>query len=195
MENEIWKPIQLSGGRYEVSNCGRIKSVFSISKRGKVRLLGVVLKFHINSNGYHRTSILGKGYLVHRLVGFEFIQNTESKPFINHIDGNKLNNHVSNLEWCTNMENMAHAKLTGLVPTANPVNKYVKKGYNRNSITKPRRKIINIKTGERFDSPKELSDIIGMSIKNIHRQLNGERYNHTDYRYIGLEHLSKSRPT
>lgn len=193
MENEIWKPIRLCDGRYEVSNYGRVKSVFSISRKGKIRLTGVMLKLHINSNGYYRIKIINKGYLVHRLVGFEFINNPENKPQINHIDGNKLNNHVDNLEWCTNMENAIHAKLTGLVPTADPKNKYIKKGYSRHG-SKPRRKIVNIKTGEKFNSPKELSELTGISIKNIHRQLNGERYNHTDYRYIGLQHLSKIRP-
>lgn len=54
-------------------------------------------------------------FLVHRLVGEAFIDKEESRSFINHIDGNKKNNGVSNLEWCTHIENIHHAYATGLL--------------------------------------------------------------------------------
>lgn len=54
-------------------------------------------------------------FLVHRLVGEAFINKEESRSFINHIDGNKKNNGVSNLEWCTHIENIHHAYATGLL--------------------------------------------------------------------------------
>lgn len=82
------------------------------------------LKEEIDSHGYHRVKITFDGrkdnrlVSVHRLVASAFISNPENKPDVNHIDGNKSNNNVSNLEWCTKSENIQHAINHGLkLPT------------------------------------------------------------------------------
>lgn len=71
---------------------------------------------HKNSDGYLcvRVRPSGKIYKVHRLVAMTFISNPDNKPQVNHIDGNKMNNCVNNLEWCSNRENVQHAWATGL---------------------------------------------------------------------------------
>lgn len=70
-------------------------------------------------NGYLRVSLWNKGkgkhHLVHRLVAEAFIPNPDNLPMVNHIDGNKRNNNVSNLEWCNLSQNMIHAHRNGLI--------------------------------------------------------------------------------
>jgi hypothetical protein len=106
---EQWKAVAECNGEYQVSNLGRVKSL----KNGKERILKEALV-----NGYLRIEIFTKGnrksYPLHKLVSLAFIENGHNKPEVNHIDGNKLNNNVSNLEWVTRKENMQHAWDTGL---------------------------------------------------------------------------------
>ncbi len=78
---------------------------------------GGLVKPMTSKTGYY-TVMLGsdrRPVKVHRLVAQTYVPNPEGKPFVNHIDGNKLNNHVSNLEWCTSKENILHAHLNGLM--------------------------------------------------------------------------------
>jgi len=114
---EIWKDIKGWEGFYQISNFGNVKSLkrkSSIGRLLKERLLKPTpdtkgylrVAFHIKSKATH--------YSVHRLVGLMFLENPLNKEQINHKDGNKENNNVSNLEWCTNKENSDHAYNTGL---------------------------------------------------------------------------------
>lgn len=90
---------------------------YSISDYGHVvNPQGRILRNQPHAHGYRVITIGAKGhkkrFKIHRLVSQAFIPNTENKPFVNHKDGNKANNHVSNLEWSTHHENMAHAVAT-----------------------------------------------------------------------------------
>lgn len=116
MEEE-WKDIKGNQEIYEISNLGNIKTKDRIGARG-YRVRGHILMQRVNSNGYLRCdmNISGKtkSYLTHRLVAKLFIPNPENKPEVNHKDGDKYNNSVKNLEWCTRSENERHAWKTGL---------------------------------------------------------------------------------
>ncbi len=107
---EEWRPIQGTKGFIEVSNEGRVRSLL----RGKP----YILKTQPDSKGYHRIRVTIEreryAYKVHREVAKAFIPNPDNLPQINHKDGNKDNNAVSNLEWVTNQENAHHAVENGL---------------------------------------------------------------------------------
>ncbi len=89
---------------YEVTKNGEIINIHN----GHKRIL------QPNTKGYLRVMINGKNLFVHRLVAEKYVPNPENKPQVNHIDGNKLNNHYTNLEWVTNQENRNHAIEHGL---------------------------------------------------------------------------------
>jgi hypothetical protein len=110
---EEWREIKDFEGIYEVSNFGNVRSL--MSKKDGFRNL----KLSANNTGYfmvrpHKGG-LGKTCKVHRLVAETFIPNPYNKRTVNHIDGNKTNNHVSNLEWSTHSENTQHAYDIGLM--------------------------------------------------------------------------------
>lgn len=104
---EIWKDI-IGYDQYQVSNYGRVKTTANSATR-KER----ILKPLKHPRGYFRVALWkdnkSKFFFIHRLVAEYFMDNPESKPTINHIDGDKSNNHIDNLEWSTYRENMNHA--------------------------------------------------------------------------------------
>ena len=110
---EQWKPF--AEGNYEASNHGRVRR----RTPGKKTWAGRMLKLNIGGMGYHRVgpSIDGKNVLmyVHHIVAQLFIGPCPVGKEINHIDGNKLNNRVDNLEYVTHKENMRHARDMGLI--------------------------------------------------------------------------------
>ena len=125
---EVWKDVIGWEEFYVVSNTGRVKSKDRLVNRCdrnrnnwvKKTKRGRILMGYIDAAGYFRVDLINshtrerKNSLVHRLVAIAFLDNQENKPQVNHIDGVKINNDVSNLEWCTPRENFIHAIKNGL---------------------------------------------------------------------------------
>ena len=121
---EVWKDINGYEGLYQISNYGNVRSLdryVNGNNGSKALKKGIVLKKQITNKGYYDVGLYKNGkakyLLVHRLVAEHFIPNPENKRTVNHKDGNKLNNHVSNLEWVTHSENQIHAFNNGLQKT------------------------------------------------------------------------------
>ena len=118
---EHWKPIIGFEGLYEISDLGRVKSLSRYVKskaNSKMKIPERILKTGKNKCGYALVVLMKNNKrhnkLVHRLVAKAFINNPENYAVVNHIDGNKHNNSLENLEWCTSKENIHHAMRIGL---------------------------------------------------------------------------------
>jgi hypothetical protein len=130
--NEIWKPIKGFEGLYEVSNLGRIKALTRKKNcnRGWGWIKEHIMKPTNCGTGYYRVPLTNKDhikkyYLVHRLVAQTFIDNPSNLPQVNHINGDKSNNGVDNLEWCTREDNIKHAYKIGLNPSRKKIIEYI----------------------------------------------------------------------
>jgi hypothetical protein len=118
----MWKDVGGYEGIYEVSSEGQVRTHASRAtyrkRYDKYTYAQRTLTTQVRSSKICHVRLykegLGRTFLVHRLVAIAFIPTEEGRVFVNHIDGNRLNNDVNNLEWCTNAENMNHAYETGL---------------------------------------------------------------------------------
>ena len=146
---EKWKDVGGYEGLYKISNFGRVKGKHCIKLQqdnGKGYLM-----VHLSKNGK------SQWHLVHRLVAKAFIENTENKPTVNHIDGNRKNNKFNNLEWATYSENNLHS-------------------YQCNRKTPVRAKeIYCVETGEVYSSSYEASRRTGFVQTSINRCVNGRQ--------------------
>jgi hypothetical protein len=123
LPDEEWKEIPyhiIKKQNYFVSNLGRYKN-----NKGEIKTE------HIPSSGYIRICIGNSTFLLHRLIAFTFLENPKNKEFVNHKDGNKLNNTLENLEWATCLENNVHKINSGL---SNSTKKVIQYDNNMNKI-------------------------------------------------------------
>jgi len=113
--NEVWKDIESYKGAYQVSNFGKVRSL-NRTTRNNHNLIGKTLSLRNNNYGYYTVILykncVGISFTVHRLVMSAFTKNTDNKPCINHLDEDKHNNHINNLEWVTVRENINYGTRT-----------------------------------------------------------------------------------
>jgi hypothetical protein len=143
MEN--WKDINGYEGYYQISNFGKIKSLPRVLENRIKK--ETILKLIINNHGYVACGLTinnkHKRFLVHRLIAEAFIENTQNKPFINHINGIKDDNRIENLEWVTHSENVKHAYDIGIKKSKSGKNHYAAKI------------VLNLENGIFYDTLKE----------------------------------------
>lgn len=152
---EVWKDVEDYEGLYQVSNFGNLYSNYV--KRN--------LQLSLDECGYKQVILVKNGvrkrHLLHRLVAQVFIPNNENKPQVNHIDENKTNNNVSNLEWVTSKENINHGTRTE------------RQIYTQRIIQKSRPVICS--NGVIYRSTREASRLLGLDNGSLNKVLKGNR--------------------
>lgn len=181
MENqvEIWKTLPGVTG-VEVSTFGRVQILDSLISSEKYTRFtkGRVLKQHGNHNGYMLVSIPVDGKWttkrVHRLVAQTFIKNTDNLPQVNHLDCNRKNNNVDNLEWCTASYNAKYREKYGISTTE-------AQGHPLFAV--------NLATNEvsRFQSQSEAGRALGVSDGNINSVINGKRKQASGFWFVNAD--------
>ena len=171
----MWKDVGGYEGVYQIDETGQVKRVDS----------GRVLKVAVGKNGYPVVSLWknNKGQMkyIHRMLGEAFLPNDDplNKTTINHIDGNKTNNDLSNLEWATPSENLKHAYDTGLKVVTEKVREASRRKAARDNVGNSYRSIPVIMIDEigneiqEFDSIKHAADEIGCHRMGVYRVLKG----------------------
>ena len=168
---EKWKHIPGYEGFYQVSNLGRVRSLDRISSgkalRGKQIKIGMdprgYCHFHASKNGTTRT------IKVHQAVCWCFLRRDKKRTNVNHKNGIKTDNRVSNLEWCTPKENMSHAFRTGL---------------NSHHGGLPKLPVMCVDTGTVFESQLAAAKVIGATQGNL-RQSMIKGYTVKGFRFVG----------
>ena len=162
-KKEIWKDIKNYEGLYQISSYGRVKSLERKDGIGR-NIKERILKPGINTKKYFFISLSKnnnqKTYVIHRLVALHFIPNSLNKPQVNHIDSDKSNNYIDNLEWCTHSENIQHAWKNGLCEN-------VRKTASINGKKYCSKKVKCIETGIIYISVNEASRQTGFNRTNI----------------------------
>ena len=165
---EEWKDIEGYEGIYQISNLGRVKSLDRLDSSNH-RLKGNIRKFGTSPNGYVNIALFKQGkrdvFTVHRLVAETFILNPENKPQVNHIDEDKTNNMVSNLEWMTAKENVNHGTRTEKV------------------ISKMSKEVYCVNNGKTYINARIAGLDLGISRETIRDTCNGKQKSAKGYTF------------
>lgn len=173
-DNEIWKDIKGYEGLYQVSSFGRVRSLPKLIEYfdGRIRYYeGKIMKLSNHPKGYLQVRLTKnkktKLHFIHRLVAETFLENLQNKPMVNHIDGNKQNNNINNLEWATCSENNQHAYDNNL---KSDNKKVVMLDFDFNEI-------------QTFNSIHEASRFVNCNFRNIWMVCNNKRNSAGGYKW------------
>ena len=182
---EVWKEIEGYEGMYSVSTPGNVYSIRS----------GKLLKPNKDHGGYLYVSLFNhckqKCAKIHRLVAEAFIKNPETKRTVNHIDGNKENNCVENLEWATHSENIIHANKSGLRVVTDAQRKAASENGSKTcAMNRPKKRVYAIRLNEEqgiekheFESAHEGARFVSGSASAIVRCCKGKQNIHKGYEW------------
>lgn len=175
MIKEVWLPVVGYEEYYEISNIGNLRRLETVVQRksGWVKVNGGRLKKRLTPHGYirYKLTVNNKPKLIfaHRLVAMAFLDCKESSLIVNHKNGIKTDNRVSNLEWCTHSENTIHAIENGLMT--------FKKGKEHHNS----KLVVNLETGIFYNSIKEAYCITYYSFGHFKNMVSGNSTNKTNY--------------
>lgn len=160
---EVWKDIPDYEGLYQISNFGSVKSLNrNLTLKGNKGTTGYI---HVNLSKFNKY----KTFDIHRLVASMFIPNPEKYKYVNHIDGNKLNNYYKNLEWTTAKENTKHATELGLKND---------RGSNSKNAKLKQEDVLEIRKLYEILTKKEISQKYGISASYISLIVNNKRWSY-----------------
>ena len=168
---EIWKAIEDYEGIAEVSNYGRVRTLDRINNTGR-RIKGKEKKLTLRNDGYYCVGLDKEGkntnFKVNRLVAIAFVPNPKNKPFVDHIDGNRINDIYTNLRWVDAQENRNNKEC---------IKKHSQalRGQMAGNTNPSARKVRCIETGEIFDTMKEAAEKYNASISTICAVCNGRQ--------------------
>lgn len=189
-----WKDIKGFEARYEVSDEGQIRS----------KKKGIILRPGKKAHGYLFVGLATrtpegerckKYYHVHRLVAQAFIPNPDDKSDVDHIDGMKTNNHVSNLRWCTRKENVhneaTYGKAQAHIKKLNSDPEHLRQ--LRSYVEKQRRPVRCVETGQEWDSILEAANATGLPFRKVwtacNRTAKGKPRRYLEYRGKPVYHF------
>lgn len=176
---EIFRDIKGYEDSYQISNNGRV-----FSKRRLIDnkiVYGKELIPQLTKDGYLKVTLsknsISKKYYVHRLVASSFIENPDNLEQVNHIDGNKINNNITNLEWCTKENNLKHASNTGLM----------QKGSSRPSSKLTEEQVIEIYKLKGVLKAQDIADKYKVSKNTINCILRGSKWKYLYNQYFNMK--------
>ena len=173
---ELWRKVPIEEFcDYEISSYGRVRHNLKMIKPSITR-------------GYHSVGLTSAKHKrstihIHKLVALAFIPNPEMKKWINHKDGNKTNNHVDNLEWCTPSENQKHSWKNGMTTFTSNMRMAVTATILK-EVEKQKKKVSCFRNGvliETYESASEAARQIQGSQAHISDCCNGKRYTHKGF--------------